>query len=35
METTPEILEKLSALEIFSDFSEKNEENKRILTNVC
>lgn len=35
METTPELLEKLTKLEIFSDFSMKNTTHKEILSKVC
>lgn len=35
MECTPDLLDKLSKLEIFSDFSEKTENNIRILKKVC
>ena len=35
MEYSDEIIEKLTKLEIFSDFTEKNEENIRILKAIC
>lgn len=35
MTATPEILTKLSKLEIFSDFSDEVEENLRVLSKVC
>src|SRR5574344_2026840 len=35
MESTPEILEHLVKLEIFSDFAKDTEDNKRILNKIC
>lgn len=35
MNYNPEIIEKLSKLEIFSDFTENTEENNRILKKIC
>jgi len=35
MEATPEIIEKLSQVEIFSDLSQDQEERDRLLTAVC
>jgi len=35
MESTPELLEKLVKLDIFSDFKNPTEENKRILHKIC
>lgn len=35
MQFSEEIIQKLTRLEIFSDFTDSTEENKRILTKIC
>ncbi len=35
MDSTPELLDRLRKIEIFSDFTEETEKNKQILSEIC
>ncbi len=35
MDSTPELLDRLRKIEIFSDFSAKTKKNEQILSNIC